>query len=239
MKASVARTRPADRFRQLLAAGTQVFIDSGGFRRTQIGDVARALGVAKGTIYLYVESKEALFDLVLRHADRPGLPEPALPVPTPGPGATVAYLRERMATEASFPALAAAERRAGPATTMAAELGAIAGEIIAVLTANRTAIKLIGTSANDMPELAELWFQRARGGVNRRLSRYLERRAAEGLLRPAPSPVATARFITETASWFAVHRHWDPHPDPIDEDTARQTVRVAVLRTLLPAAEAP
>jgi AcrR family transcriptional regulator len=235
----MARTRPVGRFRQLVAAGTRVFIESGGFRRTQIGDVARQMGVAKGTVYLYVESKEALFDVVLRHADRPRLPDPPLPVPTPAPDATLAYLRERMAAEAGFAALTAAAGRAAPATTVAEELGAVVAEIVEVLARNRTAIKLIGTSANDMPALAELWFHHARGGLNRRLARYLERRAASGLLRPTPDPLATARFVTETASWFSVHRHWDPHPDPIDDETARETVRLAVLRTLLPAAEAP
>lgn len=235
----MARTRPAGRFPGLVAAGTRVFIDSGGFRRTQIGDVAREMGVAKGTVYLYVESKEALFDLVLRHADLPGLPEPALPVPAPAAGATIAYVRDRMAAEAGFPALARAERRAGPAASMAQELGAIVAEIDGVLVRNRTAIKLIGTSAKDMPELAELWFDRARGRLNSRLARYLARRSAEGLLRATPDPLATARFVTETASWFAVHRHWDPHPDPIADEAARETVRLAVLRTLLPLAEAP
>jgi AcrR family transcriptional regulator len=34
-----------------------------------MADVAEALGVAKGTLYLCVESKEALFDAVLRYAD--------------------------------------------------------------------------------------------------------------------------------------------------------------------------
>ena len=35
-----------------MEAATRVFIESGGFRRTQIGDVAKAMGVAKGTLYL-------------------------------------------------------------------------------------------------------------------------------------------------------------------------------------------
>jgi AcrR family transcriptional regulator len=32
-----------------------------GYRRTSIDDIARKAGVAKGTVYLYVENKEALF----------------------------------------------------------------------------------------------------------------------------------------------------------------------------------
>jgi AcrR family transcriptional regulator len=235
----MARVRSPVRFAQLVSAGADAFIASGGFRRTQIDDVARAIGVAKGTIYLYVESKEALFDLALRHADRQEVSEPPLPVPTPAPGATVAYLRERIATEARFAALAAAERRRGPADSASAELLAIVDEIYDVLRHNRRTIKLIGVSAPDLPELARLWFDEARGALNRRLAAYVARRAASGHLRPTPDPVATARLVTETASWFAVHRHWDPHPDPIDEEVAAATVRLAVSRVLLPPGEAP
>ena len=35
-------------------------------------EVARQLGVSKGSLYLYVESKEALFDLCVRYADDGG-----------------------------------------------------------------------------------------------------------------------------------------------------------------------
>ena len=54
------RAIPSDRLSQLIAAATQVFIAQG-YRRTQIEDVAQALGVAKGTIYGSVESKEAQY----------------------------------------------------------------------------------------------------------------------------------------------------------------------------------
>src|SRR5688572_13892640 len=67
----MARPRPPDRYAALIAAATQVFVRAGGVRRAQIDEVARALGVAKGTVYLYVEGKEALFDQALRHADGP------------------------------------------------------------------------------------------------------------------------------------------------------------------------
>jgi AcrR family transcriptional regulator len=51
------RTIPAGRLEQLVECATRVFIDQG-YRRTQMADVADALGVAKGTLYLCVESKE-------------------------------------------------------------------------------------------------------------------------------------------------------------------------------------
>jgi AcrR family transcriptional regulator len=60
----------------LIEVATQTFV-ARGYRLTQMSDVAEALGVAKGTLYGYVESKEALFDAAVRLADGQGtLPEP-------------------------------------------------------------------------------------------------------------------------------------------------------------------
>ena len=36
-----------------------------GFRRTSIEEIARTAGIAKGTVYLYFDSKEAVFHAVL------------------------------------------------------------------------------------------------------------------------------------------------------------------------------
>ncbi len=93
----MARRFPDDRFERLIDCAADVFIDRG-YRRTQMADVAAALGVARGTLCLYVESKEALFDLVARYADadRPTDRMPELPVRTPKPGATLEYVRQRL-----------------------------------------------------------------------------------------------------------------------------------------------
>jgi len=48
----MARTVPDDRLARLVECATQVFIEQG-YRRTQMADVAKALGVAKGTLYHY------------------------------------------------------------------------------------------------------------------------------------------------------------------------------------------
>ena len=80
----MARKIPENRFDELVAAAVEVFI-ARGYRLTQMQDVAEAVGVAKGTLYGYVESKQALFALCLANADRRDRIElPAtLPVATP------------------------------------------------------------------------------------------------------------------------------------------------------------
>src|SRR6266851_4459980 len=220
----VVRRVPTDRIERLIGCATAVFIDQG-YRRTQMSDIASALGVAKGTLYLYVDSKEALFDLVARYADDlRALPKPVkLPVFTPRPGATARYVRERLSRNQVPRTLVAAlcTRRVSDA---GAELGAIAGELFDTLAANRREIKLLDRSAQDLPELAALWFQGARGGLIRTLQSYLDGRVRGGLLRTFPDTAVAARIAIEILVFWAVHRHWDPQPQIVEEAEVRDTV---------------
>ena len=220
----MARTVPPDRFQHLLDCATQVFIEQG-YARTQMADIAAAMGVAKGTLYLYVESKEALFDLVLRHADaeHPLTTPPALPLRTPRPGATLQHVRKRLAEQPPLPALLAAlgcKRVADPR----AELTAIVREIYQTLSRNRRAIKLMDRSAQFHPELAATWSKAARGTLVDALSTYLDSRIRRKLLRPVPDIAVAARVIMETIVTWAVHRHWDPSPQAIDDQVVEDTV---------------
>jgi AcrR family transcriptional regulator len=212
---------------------TEVFIAQG-YRQTQMADVAAALGVAKGTLYLYVESKDALFDLVLRYADaEPPLARlPGLPVPTPQPGATLQYVRERLAASQTLPTLAVALTRQR-VTDAERELTAIVCELYNTLARNRQGIKLLDRSARDHPELAALWFAGARGGVMAMLTQYLENRMHRKLLRPAPDVAVAARLLLETLVFWAVHRHWDPHPQPMDDTAVQRTVVQFIVNALI------
>jgi AcrR family transcriptional regulator len=231
----MARKTPPDRLMQLVDCATRVFIEQG-YRRTQMADVAEALGVAKGTVYLYVESKDALFDLVIRCADG-GQPLPslsALPLATPAPGATVAYVRQRLAAGQDLPLLAAALRRTRVGDVRA-ELAAVVGELYDALAQHRCGIKLVDRSAVDHPQLAALWFEGARGGMRTALSTYLEARIRRGLLTPVPDVAIAARLLLETVVFWAVHRHWDSHPQPVDERLARASVIQFIVEALAPA----
>jgi AcrR family transcriptional regulator len=53
--------RPAE----IVAAALEVFVERG-FAATKLEEVARRAGVTKGTVYLYFDSKEALFKAVVR-----------------------------------------------------------------------------------------------------------------------------------------------------------------------------
>lgn len=228
------RRTPPDRLARLIDAATEVFMTLG-YRRTQMADVAAALGVAKGTVYLYVESKAALFDLVLRHADaeQPARLPSRLPLPTPRAGATLALVRQRLGEAAVAPRLAAASA-APPPVAVADELAAMIDELYETMAAQRTAIKLLDCCASDYPELAAVWFERGRATTVAALYRYLASRAAAGRLRPGLDLAIAARLVLETVAMWAVHRHFDPAPEPVDEAAVRPTIVAALVAALVP-----
>jgi AcrR family transcriptional regulator len=226
----MTRAIPRDRLPRLVEVATSVFIEQG-FRRTKMDDVAEALGVAKGTLYLYVESKEALFDLVCRAADRP-FEEPAeLPVRSPPTGATIKYITERLAAGQVMPALG--EALAGRKRPTRDELGAVVGDIYDALARNRVGIKLVDRSARDIPELRKIWFSGARGVLVDALSHYLTDRIKDRRFRPALDVRIAARFIVETCAFWAVHRHWDAARQDLPEERVRAAVIDLVAAALI------
>ena len=218
------RHYPATRLLQLVKNATEVFIDRG-YNDTQMEDIASSLGVAKGTLYVYVESKEALFDLVVRCADSVPLfePVPRLPIPTPKRGATVAYIRKRLAENQNLPALTTA-LRCTRAVPLREEFQKIVRELYDTVDRNREGLKLLDRSAKDLPELAGLWFEGARGGLVTALTQYLDRESRKGTMRQGTDVRVAARLTVETVVFWAVHRRWDPHPQKFDDSAARETV---------------
>jgi hypothetical protein len=56
------------------------------------------------------------------------------------------------------------------------------------------------------------------------LTQYLDDRMRRKLLRPLPDAAVAARLLIETIVFWAVHRHWDPHPQAVEETVAKETV---------------
>ena len=232
------RRRPENKFRQVLETAAAAFIEQG-YCRTQMADVAAAMGVAKGTLYLYVTSKESLFDAALRYidADDTNAAPPALPVSTPRAEETLSYVRSELARHSELPSLTAAlvRRRVRDVTE---ELSTILFDLYDVLARNRRRLKLLDRSAREYPEIAALWLVGARGGLLATLETYLEERIRRGHLVSAGDIGTTARLLLETIVFWAVHRHWDLPPAAagareIDEARARATVVQLLVRSLV------
>lgn len=228
----MARSTPPTRLRDLIDVAAEVFI-ANGYRRTQMETVADALGVAKGTLYAYVESKEALFDAAAVYADRlDDLPGPsALPLPTPKPRDTIEKIRLRLAEEAEGVEFIAAARRRPD--DMAREFAAIVRDLYARLSRNRRSIKILDRCSLDQPELAAIWFGDGRRAHLAALAHYLDTRIAQGHLRALPDTLFAARIVLEAIVFWAVHRHWDPAPQSLREEDVPSLIVELLLHGLL------
>ena len=223
MVGRMSRSRPPQRLAQLMDAAIEVFIAKG-YRRTQMADVARAAGVSQGTLYNYVESKEALFYLIIDRGLIGAMP-PSLgeqKIRTPAPGETIARLRHRINTELRVPELERALMRSSVADP-SAELKAIVREYYAAIARLGRGLDLIERSAVDLPELGQLLYVERRRSFVAQLTRYLETRIASGAFRPLPHPATAARLILETVVWFSRHRHRTPDSAMISDQAALET----------------
>ena len=123
------RRRPADRPAEIVAAALEVFAERG-FQAARLEEVARRAGVSKGALYLYFETKEELFRVVVSETIAPNLHRAA--------------------------ALADSDTPFEP--TVRAIFGLLAQRVLADRRLGGV-VKLVIAESRSRPELAEIWHQ--------------------------------------------------------------------------------
>ena len=224
-----------ERLPELIAAAVRVFTREG-YRSARMSDVAAEMGLSEAAIYRYVDSKEGLFVLAIRHAllleDLPAgdLPLPLSPAPL---AATVVEARAFIAEVVPFGALAEALSGPGSGDTTA-ELEKILRELFELESRTREAADMLERAARELPEMADLLNVGIRGPVLAALTEYLNGRAQAGTLRRTPDTPVTARLVLETLTWFARHRFSDPAGAAIPAELAQDIAIDALVHALVP-----
>jgi AcrR family transcriptional regulator len=222
-----------ERLPELIAAAVRVFTREG-YRSARMSDVAAEMGLSEAAIYRYVDSKEGLFVLAIRHAllleDLPVGDLPLSPAPL---AATVAEARSFIAEVVPFGALAEALSGPGSGDTTA-ELEKILRELFELESRTREAADMLERSARELPEMADLLNVGIRGPVLAALTEYLNGRAQAGTLRRTPDTPVTARLVLETLTWFARHRFSDPAGAAIPAELAQDIAIDALVHALVP-----
>jgi AcrR family transcriptional regulator len=226
------------RFPEVMAAAVRVFARDG-YRSAHMSDVAREAGLSEAALYRYVDGKEGLFVLAIRHAlllePMPGEGDPGggFPLSAPSLEEMIRQAHEFVAAEVPFGALAAA-LRSTDLDDPAAELQQIMRELFTLEEQTAQAADMIERSARELPELAHLLNTGLRRPILAALAQYLDGRAKTGKLRQTPDTAATARLVLETLTWFARHRHSDPDGAAIPPALAQETAVDALLHALVP-----
>jgi AcrR family transcriptional regulator len=230
----MARTRDPDFLNRLAHAGMQVFARKG-LKRARMSDVALVMGVSHGTLYNYVESKEALFYLLVDWGMRGEpleLPK-ELPIAAPSRAEVLRRLEEQIAEQVQLPHLDRALEADDPEGSGREELKSVLEELYDLISATRESADVIERSSVDIPEIYALYYIKVRHSVFERFARYVERRAASGHFRDYPDSATAARVAVETITFFARRRHRDPDPHPANDATVRRTVVEMLVESLL------
>jgi AcrR family transcriptional regulator len=218
----MARRRPPDRLDQILQAATRVFARTG-LEGSKMSDVAEEAGVSQGTLYNYVESKEALFRLLLDRG-MGTLPPASAAFPLKSPAMSALARRMDEAIDATFalPRLdeAFARKRV---TDAAAELTGIIDELFERTLATREAADVVERSARDVPELAAVFYGKVRRRLFEKVTQVFARRIESGHYHRR-DPRVIARMVIETVTTFARHIYRDVEPPAFDLGAARADI---------------
>ncbi len=223
------------RLKELAEAALEVFCRQG-YERSQVADVAKAMGVAAGTIYLYVEGKEALFDLVIRHTaaeDPEWLEDLEIPVPTPAPGSTLEFLKEVLGRKGQWPVLEKA-LRSPSAADIRTELDQVLREQYRLMTRHRAGLVLLMRSTLEFPGLADVFIFGLRKRLLEGLGKYLISRISAGQLRAVADVSATVAVLTQTIAWANLQRPFDPGLAGFSEQSIEDATVDLIVCGLLP-----
>ena len=229
----MARTRAIGRHRAIVDAAVVLFMQRG-YAATRMEMIAEEAGVAPGTLYLYAAGKDALFDLALHAAfGEPRLDPGSGPHRLPDRASVIEATWRLVRERARFPRL---ERAAElpEVDDAGAEFEAVVAEFYDWLARYWRGIRMVEKCALEWPELSLFFYRELRRGGLDRLERYLEGRAREGRLHAMPDAGVAARFVLETVSFFAMHRHTAPDSAGLDRPATRATVLAVLRRAFVP-----
>lgn len=224
------RIDPADRLEAVLEAGTRVF-RARDFRRAQMADVAAEMGCSAGTLYNYVESKEALFEYVVRHGLGEPLPDvSARPLKLPATGSTFALFAARSEALGANSSIRGALRHDEP-NDPAEEVTTFTNELFDFISEYHPVLEVMEVSILDYPDLSSAYSRERQDMIFSPWANLIAKRQQAGIYRKTEDPVWTARMFIEIIAWAAWKgRGLGP---AYDEDKARQAVIEIVSSTLL------
>jgi AcrR family transcriptional regulator len=172
-----------DKLQAILAAAFDLFVERG-FADTRLDEVAARAGVAKGTIYLYVPSKTALFEELIRSA-----------ISTPIEGIEAQVAASELPLESVLRLMFQRVRE----------------EVLE--TRRRDIARLIISEAGRFPEIAELYHREVVSRGLRLLRGIVERAAARGEIRPSEldrfPQLIIAPFVVALL-WTSLFQEYEP-----------------------------
>jgi AcrR family transcriptional regulator len=220
---------------KIIDAATEWFMSYGGYFAARMDKIAESAGLTPGALYTYFESKEALFDFVIRKNILNLTPEqwPDTPVPTPPPHSTLEFLKHEV-PHTDFLASLTEALESDECPDPKEELERIVREFFDIREKYRIVIIMLYMSSMDWPELNEVWQIASATRSRSLLRRYIEKRISQQLFNPVPDTEYAMAAVEGLVHLFTINRHYLLPSLVFDAAIARDTVIQAVVRFLIP-----
>lgn len=180
MRSPSHRRRKEARPGEIAAAALELFVERG-FAATRLDDVAARAGVSKGTLYLYFESKEALFKAAIEAAMTPAV-----------------EAAEALANEAARPAAELLR------CFVAGWWAMVGSQALGGLP------KLLVAESGNFPEIARWFHESMIRRAQKAMARIIEMGIARGEFRPTDAQIAARIFFAPMFSYVVWTRAFGP-----------------------------
>ena len=229
----VDNARKKKQLEKIIESSIGVF-SARGYRQAQMSHIAQEAGVAPGTLYLYFESKESLFNFLLRHifSGKQNLDAISIPIKSSSWGFGITSAKD-VFVSSKLSAVIEDAIREREVRDIRNEFEEIVRTLFSTMATYRHGITILLQSSLNWPELADFYVSIIKHLVEA-LTVYLDNRIDRGLIRKVPNVSASARFILDTIAWFAVHRHRAMHQTVVSEVVAEETVVDALVNAFIP-----
>jgi len=227
-------TKKTKQLKKIIECAIEVF-SARGYKEAQMSHIAHEAGIALGTLYLYFESKESLFNFLLKYIfadDQQDLSAMSVPISSRSWDSGIASGRNAFVSS-KFSALFDDATHRDDIADVHEEFEKIIRNLFSTLDTYRRGIIILLRSSVNCPQLADFYVSIVRDLLEL-LAAYLDKRIGQGLLREVPSVSASARFILASIGWFAVHRHWAVHEVAFSEEIWEDTVVDALTYAFIP-----
>jgi AcrR family transcriptional regulator len=162
-------TEDSAKRRQIIEGARQVFL-ARGFDAASMGEIARVAGVSKGTLYVYFENKEELFDAIVGHE-----------------------CRDHAEAIFSF------DPNDHDVAAVLARLGVAYAQFLC-RPGGTSPLRTVMAIAERMPEMGRRFYETGPARGIALLAAYLDSQVAAGVLKVADTEVAAAQFMDSCQS---------------------------------------
>lgn len=223
-----------ERLVQLIESSVKTLAEQGGYRLTQIADIAAQMGVSPGTVYLYVTSKEDLYHFLVEFffLGNIDLEKIKIPIKMKSQEKTLKKIKELSLGLNIIKKLEAGIAKKG-ISNAAIEFEDILKTLYKTFAQYRHGITLLRHSSLIWPELGVFYINDIRLKLFTLLSKYLKKQMSAAVIKLDTDIGASAQLILESMVYFAVYRHNDLYPVTLSEEIAEKTIVNALLNAFI------